>query len=155
MNIDRLPPEIYAVLADTRTVLQQIDKLQLDDPIPVDHLILNSTRPLPGHIYTKGKFLHGVHYSSIDLSQHDAMHLIQGAKELDGWVLILGTAAELNEIAAASFSAKSPEYSAMYERIKEKDLLHGTRRAEQICLETWQQMQGASLSSIIQLRPAP
>lgn len=136
-----IPQAVQDALADTKVALRMGD---MGIEVPEGHIVMNASRPLPGHQTGEGDFMHGRFYSFIDPTQPDALRLIENAKSLDGWVAIAGDEAAVKGLALKDIQSKSPEYSAMYDRLKERS----PERADRVLVESLQNLKGKTFGEI-------
>lgn len=136
-----IPQAVRDALADTQVALRMGD---MGVEVPEGHIVMNASRPLPGHQTGEGDFMHGRFYSFIDPTQPDALRLIENAKSLDGWVAIAGDEAAVKGLALKDIQSKSPQYSALYDRLKERS----PERADRVLVESLQNLKGKTFGEI-------
>ncbi len=84
--------------------------IENDDIIPIqpDDLIYNAPRPLWGYTGWQGDFVHGVWYAVVDPTNPEQAAYITRNNELDGWVLIYHSPAEIKAWCIEHFASEYP-----------------------------------------------
>lgn len=98
--------------------------LSRPEGLPLDWVVFNAPRPLPGDIAWKGDFNHGIHYSALDPRFSETERkIMEDIDDHDGWRVILTTEQEF-------LAWTKPRLKSWHSGIKNTDPLLGILRKE-------------------------